>query len=183
MFPAKLPRWLRTSLIRYLSSSPHRLKVEAISQLSRSVKVEAISHLSCSVSLNFSAMSVSINPCSIMMAASKTTNKKATPVQEAPLVRKAKRGRPPLVKLPSEPLVPFATMGSKSTKDVPTSRRNYDSGISKEVMNNALKAAIQCRGHHMARTAMIYGVSRKSLDIRYESYRSNNHESGRPEKC
>ena len=124
-----------------------------------------------------------MNPFSIMMAASKTTNKKATPVQEAPPVRKGKRGRPPREKLPSEPLVPFTTMDSKSSKDVTASRRNYDIGISKEVMDNALTAAIQSRGHHMARTASLYGVSRKSLDTRYESYQSNSHQAGSPEKC
>lgn len=109
-----------------------------------------------------------MNPFSMMMAASRDLNKKVEAVPLKPVELKRKVGRPPAAKLPEPVIDPFPTIDLTNVSTSAASRRNYDVGDSKVIMENALQVVLKSKGQHVRRTALTYGVSRKALFTRYK---------------
>ena len=113
-----------------------------------------------------------MNPFSMMMAAAKESAKREIPppiIQK--VVQKGKRGRPPAIKKESVEIKPFPVADSTRVTSLEmTKRRNYETGDGKNDMDKAVNIVIQAKGHHLKRTALIYGVCRKSLDLRYRAH-------------
>ena len=76
-------------------------------------------------------------------------------------------GRPPAVKKETAIITPFPIVNLTATSTAATSRKNYDTGEDEVNMDKAVVTVIQARGHHIKRTAQIYGVSSTSLLMRY----------------
>lgn len=72
-------------------------------------------------------------------------------------------GRPPAVKKEAAIITPFPIVNLTATSTAATSRKNYDTGEDEVKMDKAVLTMIQARGHHIKRTAQIYGVSGTSL--------------------
>jgi hypothetical protein len=109
-----------------------------------------------------------MNHFSMMMAASRTTNKKQEVVVQ-PVAPKRKVGSPPAAKVAPPEILPFPTVDLTTSTVPAASRQNYDLGDSKSNMDRALEIMLKSRGCHARRTAQIYSVSRKSLVKRYNT--------------
>jgi hypothetical protein len=110
-----------------------------------------------------------MNPFSMMMAASRAVNKKEEVVAIKPDIVKRKVGRPPAAKDVPPIIVPFPVVDLTATTIAAVSRKNYDIDDSKIKMDMALQVVLKSKGKHTRRTALIYGVSVKSLVIRYKA--------------
>ena len=108
-----------------------------------------------------------MNSFALMMAASRAINKKEEVIKIKPVVMKRKVGRPAAVKKPEQPIVPFPVVDLTQTSNAIVSRKNYDRGQAKVMMDFALQVALQSKGRHLKRTALMYGVERKPLSVRY----------------
>ena len=112
-----------------------------------------------------------MNPFLIMMASAKenAAMKKTVPIAPK-VVQKGKLGRPPALRTEKIPVAPLpAVVDTKNTTVETVRRKNYDTGVSKEMMEKALLAVIQAGGCHIRRTAEVYGVSHNSLVARYKA--------------
>ena len=106
-----------------------------------------------------------------MMASAKenAAMKKTVPIAPK-VIQKVKLGRPPALRTEKIPVAPLpAVVDTKNTTVETVRRKNYDTGVSKEMMEKALLAVIQAGERHIRRTAKIYGVSHNSLVARYKA--------------
>jgi hypothetical protein len=76
-------------------------------------------------------------------------------------------GRPPAIEKETAIITSFPIVNLTATSTAATSRKNYDTGEDEVKMDKAVLTVIQARGHHIKRTAQIYGVSGTSLLMRY----------------
>ena len=88
--------------------------------------------------------------------------KKSVPIAPK-VVQKGKLGRPPAPKTENIPIAPLPAVVEI------VRRKNYDSGVPKEMMEKALLAVIWAGGRHIRRTAEVYSVPNNSSDARYKA--------------